>query len=300
MIPISYILLALIVFFMYGVTIWMSSIENFENEEGDTLEDPEEMYDDTYASVYDLLWHSNEKLQYEQVSMQDIALADWPKDSVHVLDMCCGTAPHACWFVNLGVDYKGVDISESMIKKARKTCPSAKFSKGDVTQVHLFPPKSMTHCLLMNFSIYQFANPKILSDNAYQWTQPDGYFIVHMVDPDKFDPILDLATPFAAFSLQKYALGRQTESNIYFDQFKYTSRLNKGVDEDDATFEEVFTYYDKENNNGKKFRENKHRWTMPSKERLINIIQSSGFRFVEAVHLLNCAKEYQYICYFKK
>jgi len=264
------------------------------------LEDPEEMYDDTYASVYDLLWHSNEKLQYEQVSMQDIALADWPKDSVHVLDMCCGTAPHACWFVNLGVDYKGVDISESMIKKARKTCPSAKFSKGDVTQVHLFPPKSMTHCLLMNFSIYQFANPKILSDNAYQWTQPDGYFIVHMVDPDKFDPILDLATPFAAFSLQKYALGRQTESNIYFDQFKYTSRLNKGVDEDDATFEEVFTYYDKENNNGKKFRENKHRWTMPSKERLINIIQSSGFRFVEAVHLLNCAKEYQYICYFKK
>jgi hypothetical protein len=55
MIPISYILLALIVVFMYGVSIWTSSIENFENENGDTFEDPEEMYDDKYAAIYDLL-----------------------------------------------------------------------------------------------------------------------------------------------------------------------------------------------------------------------------------------------------
>ncbi len=300
MVPTAYIFLAVLVFLMYGITIWMSSIENFENEDGDTFQDPEEMYDETYASIYNPLWHSNEKLQFERVSMQDISLADWPKAAVRVLDMACGTAPHACWFKNLGVDYIGVDISEAMLKKARKECAAAKFQKGDITQVSMFPQKSMSHCILMNFSVYQFENSKLMSDNAYQWLQPGGYFIVHLVDPDNFDPVLDLATPFAAFSLQKYSLDRKTDSNIYFDKFKYLGQFNKKKDDDQATFTETFTYYDKSENNGNKYRENIHRWTMPSKERMIDIFKTSGFRFVEAVPMLNVGKEYQYLCYFTK
>jgi ubiquinone/menaquinone biosynthesis C-methylase UbiE len=297
---IAYIFLAILILLLYSATLWMSSVENFENEDGVTFEDNTQMYDETYASVYNPLWHSNEKLKFEQVSMQDIALAEWPVATVRVLDMCCGTAPHACWFKNLGVDYIGVDTSKAMLAKARKDCATAKFQEGDVTQVHLFPQKSMTHCILLDFSIYQFENPKILSDNAYQWLQPGGFFVVHLVDPDKFDPILDLATPFAAFSLQKYSLERQTDSSIYFDKFKYLGRFKKNKDEDNAEFEETFTYYNKEDNGGKKYRQNKHRWMMPSKERMFDIIKSSGFRMVEAVPMLNAGKEYQYLCYFTK
>lgn len=298
--PIEYMIIAFLVFLLYSVTTWMTSIENFENEEGITYESPEEIYDDVYASIYNLLWHSNEKLKFEEVSMQDISLADWPKDSVKVLDMCSGTAPHACWFKNLGVEYVGVDISDTMLKQARKDCPGAKFKKGDISQVQLFPQKSLSHCLLFNFSVYQFENPKIISDNAYQWLQPGGYFIVHLVDPDNYDPLHDLATPFAAFSLQKYSLERQTDSAIYFDKFKYNGKLIKKRDEDSAEYNEIFTYYDKDNNDGKKYRENKHHWSMPSKERMIDIFKTSGFTFVEAVPMLNVGKEYQYICYFTK
>lgn len=297
---IAYIFLAVLILLLYSATLWMSSVENFENEDGVTYEDNTQMYDEVYASVYNPLWHSNEKLKFEQVSMQDIALAEWPVATVRVLDMCCGTAPHACWFKNLGVDYIGVDTSKAMLAKARKECATAKFQEGDVTQVHIFPQKSMTHCVLLDFSIYQFENPKILSDNAYQWLQPGGFFVVHLVDPDKFDPILDLATPFAAFSLQKYSLERQTDSSIYFDKFKYLGRFKKNKDEDNAEFEETFTYYNKEDNGGKKYRQNKHRWMMPSKERMFDIIKSSGFRMIEAVPMLNAGKEYQYLCYFTK
>ncbi len=293
-------IIVFLVFLLYSVTTWMSSIENFENEEGITYESPKEIYDSEYASIYDLLWHSNEKLKFEEVSIQDIALADWPKDSVKVLDMCSGTAPHACFFKNLGVDYVGVDISDAMIQQARKGCPGATFKNGDITQVQLFPQKSVSHCILMNFSIYQFDNPKVLSDNAYQWIEPGGYFVVHLVDPDNYDPLHDLATPFAAFSLQKYSLERQTDSNIYFDKFKYNGKLIKKRDEDTAEYNEIFTYYDKSENNGNKYRENKHHWVMPSKERMIDIIKTSGFSFVEAVPMLNVGKEYQYICYFTK
>ena len=293
-------IIAFLIFLLYSVTTWISSIEHFENEEGITYESPEEIYDDEYASIYNLLWHSNEKLMFEQVSMQDLALADWPKDSVKVVDLCSGTAPHACWFKNLGVDYVGVDLSDAMIQKARKECPGSTFKKGDISQVQLFPQKSVSHCLLLNFSIYQFDNPKVISDNAYQWIQPGGFFIVHLVDPDKYDPLHDLATPFAAFSLQKYSLDRQTDSNIYFDKFKYNGKLVKKKDEDTAVYDETFIYFDKADNDGKKYRENKHHWSMPSKERMIDIIKTSGFQFVEAVPMLNVGKEYQYICYFTK
>jgi len=297
---IAYIFLACLVFLMYGITLWMSGQEGFENEGSQTFEDAEEIYNDVYASIYDLLWNPQDMLKYEQVSMQDISLADWNTKNVHVLDMACGTGPHAQFFKQLGVDYTGVDLSESMLKKARENTPSGKFQKGDITQVHLFPQKSMTHCVLTGFSIYQFPNPKLISDNAYQWLQPGGYFVVHLVDPDKYDPIHNLSSPFAAFSLQKYAFERQTESSVFFDKFKYTGKLLKTKDEDEALYEETLSYYDKQDNGGTKYTVNKHRWNMPSKERLIDIFKTSGFRHVENVDLVRCSKEYQYLCYFTK
>jgi hypothetical protein len=296
----AYIFLALLIVLMYGLTTWYSSIEGFEDGKNVTYHDAAEIYDDEYASIYDFLWNSNEKMKYEEVSLQDVSLADWPTSAVRVLDMCCGTAPHACWFKNLGVDYIGVDISDAMIKKARDGCPAAKFQKGDVTNSHLFPQKSVSHAILLGFSVYMFENSKILSDNAYQWLQPGGWFVVHMVDPDKFDPLHEAASPFAAFSLQKYSIDRVVDSNVYFDKFKYLGRLNKKKDEDNASYDETFTYYDKDSNGGVKYRENKLQLTMPSKERLINIIQTSGFQHKETVDLVRCGKEYQYLVYFTK
>lgn len=296
---VEYLFLAGLVFLMYSITLWSSS-EGFENEGSTTYEDAEKMYDDTYASIYDLLWHTDEELTFEQVSMQDIMLADWPTKSVRVLDMACGTAPHAKWFKNLGVDYIGVDISDSMLTKARENAPNAKFQKGDITHTQLFPQKAVSHCALLSFSIYMFENPKIVSDNAYQWLQPGGYFVIHMVDPDKYDPLLNLASPFASFSLQKYSFERQTKSSVFFDKFKYIGDLQKKKGEDNAIFSETFTYYDKDDNNGNKYRENKHHWMMPSKERMIDIVKTSGFRHIESVNLVNSGREYQYLVYFTK
>jgi SAM-dependent methyltransferase len=296
---VAYIFLAVLIFIMYSLTIWYSSIEGFEDGKAEELHDSE-IYDEIYASIYDSLWNSNERIKYEEVSMQDISLADREIAAVRVLDMCCGTATHAQFFRDLGVQYVGVDTSDAMLAKARERCPSAKFNKGNVTLPQLFSPKSYSHCLLLGFSIYMFQNPRIISDNAYQWLEPGGYFIVHLVDPDKFDPLHDLSSPFAAFSLQKYNIDRQTESVVYFDKFKYTGKLVKKKDEDDASYDEVLSYYDPADNDGIKYRENKLSLNMPSKERMIDIFKTSGFTHVENVDLVRAGKEYQYLCYFKK
>jgi ubiquinone/menaquinone biosynthesis C-methylase UbiE len=294
----AYIFLAALVFLMYGLTLWSSSQEGFENEGSVTYEDPEEIYDDIYASIYDLLWNPQDMLKYEQVSMQDISLADWNTKNVHVLDMACGTAPHSGWFKELNVDYTGVDISDSMLKKARENTPNATFQKGDITQVHLYPQKSMTHCVLTGFSIYQFKNPKLLFNNINSWMKPGGILVVHLVHPEKFDPILDAASPFAGFSLQKYSKERITDSEIKFDKFSYKSKFVKDPQEKEATFEEIIEY--KEPKNGKKYREHKQRLFMPSLEEMLDIIRSAGFTKHEMVDMVSAGFEYQYLVFFTK
>jgi hypothetical protein len=39
---------------------------------------------------------------------------------------------------------------------------------------------------------------------------------------------------------------------------------------------------------------------MPSKERMIDIFKTSGFKHVETVDLVRAGKEYQYLVYFSK
>ena len=119
---IEYLFLAILVLVMYAVSTWASGRENFESGESITLEEPEKIYDAEYAGIYNALWNSSKELMdFVNVSFQDIMLADKQTNSVNVLDMCCGTAPHACFFKNLGVEYTGVDISSDMLAKAYPT-----------------------------------------------------------------------------------------------------------------------------------------------------------------------------------
>jgi hypothetical protein len=124
---------------------------------------------------------------------------------------------------------------------------------------------------------------------------------VYLVEPDKYDPLLNLASPFTAFSLQKYSLERQTKSEIYFDRFKYSGELKKKKNEDDAKFTEILTYFDpSQSPSHVKYREQIHHWTMPSLDRMVDIIKSSGFRLKEKIDLVSSGKEYQYLVYFTK
>lgn len=279
----------------YSVCLWAAGQAREDFEDGQMTEP----YDSFYAGIYKSLWHSHD-LDFERVSIQDIALAEQHTDSVKMLDIACGISPHACWFKQLGVEFTGADNSKDMLSQAEKECPTAKFKLVDVLKASVFPPKTFTTCLVLGFSIYEFQNPKVIFDNASAWLKPDGMLVVHMVDPDKYDPILHLASPFAAFSLQKYSSERQTKSEIYFSSFKYTGDLQKKPDHDDAQFVERFTFFNPEDNGGKKYREQTHEWNMPSVERLIELAKTSGLTFKEKVSLTPASKEYQYLVYFQK
>lgn len=295
----EYVLLMFIIVTMYSISLWDRGREGFETGETITKEG-NDIYDSVYADIYMPLWHSSKEVnEFEQVTIQEFMLADKAKDSLKILDMCCGVAQHACFFKNLDVQYIGVDLSSAMLKKARDTCPGQLFQKGDIKDASLFVPKAFSGAVLLGFSIYEFQNPKTISDNAFMWIQPGGEFMIHMVEPDKYDPLLDLSSPFAAFSLQKYSYERQTKSQIYFNEFKYSGEFKKNMNEDDALFEETLTYYNP-SKDSPKYREQTHKLNMPSMERLIDIVKSSGFRLKEKIHLVSVGKEYQYLVLFTK
>lgn len=281
---------------MWAITVVFpkKAREGFE-EGGDTFEDPSDIYDDFYARIYDKLFSTPERVSFEKASFKEIAFNTFSKPETKILDVCCGTSPHAKWIAEDGYEIVGADNSEAMLKRARLQCPSGKFYKTDVTNGNAFPPKSFSHAMLLYFSIYQFRNQRMVVDNIYQWLKPGGYFIVHLVDPDKFDPILSAASPFPAFSLQKYSKERVTDSEVFFNEFKYRAKFIKGHD-DDATFEETFTF----NDESRPPRENKHRLIMPTLNAMIDNIRASGFTYKESVDMTSIGYEYQYLVYFTK
>jgi SAM-dependent methyltransferase len=285
---IEYLILISILIIMYYVSLWDRGREGFSGKT-ETITD---FYDSVYAEVYNALWHSSKTVnEFEQVTIQEALLAGKQKGSLKILDIACGTGFHACLFKKLGVDYTGLDSSEAMLSQARKACPNQKFQKGDATVATTYGQKSFSGALLLGFAIYEL-NPKIVLDNAFAWIEPGGSMLVHVVDPDKFDPLLDLASPFAAFSLQKYSYERQTKSEIYFDEFKYTGEFRKKMNEEEATFSEMFTFF---NPGDVKYREQVHKWNMPSLESMIEIMKSAGFRVSEKIDLVSVGKEYQYL-----
>jgi ubiquinone/menaquinone biosynthesis C-methylase UbiE len=271
--------------------------ELFENGDGQptVVYEDDEVYDDFYASIYDTLFSTPERISFEKASLRELAFSDRPVAEVKILDACCGTAPHASWICEEGLDYVGLDTSESMLARARKRSASARFYKGSATDLNAFPQKTFTHAMMLYFSVYQFRNPKLLFDTLYQWIKPGGMLIVHLVDPHKFDPILDAASPFPAFSLQKYSTDRVIDSDLVFDSFRYKSRFIKDEEEDVATFEEII-----QKNGDDEIRENKHKLYMPPVPAMLDMIRAAGFSRLEMVDMTPSGYEYQWLVYFTK
>ena len=69
--------------------------------------------------------------------------------------------------------------------------------------------KTQLHAYIL---IYYIEDKKRFIDNCYNWLKPGGYFVVHLVNRDKFDPIVNSADPLhivSAQSMQKiYVLNK--------------------------------------------------------------------------------------------
>jgi SAM-dependent methyltransferase len=212
-----------------------------------------------------------------------------------ILDIGCGTGHHVAELSGRSIDIIGIDISPSMIKKAKKNYPNYKFDVQDATNSQIYAPETFTHIICMYFTIYYIENKAQFFENCYNWLMPGGYLIVHLVDRVNFDPILPPGNPLLYVSPQKYAKQRITNTKVKFTDFAYNANFDLDQQNNIAKFTEKF-----KNDKDGKVRKQEHIMYMPDLNEIVNEAQGSGFVLEGKVDLLHCQYEYQYLYIFTK
>ena len=251
-----------------------------------------EIYDDFYADIYDYLVFNNLKDDYE---VGEIINKTTPSDKSKILDVGCGTGHHVAALGAKGLDVLGIDISPSMIAKAKENFPEYKFEVGDALDGMQFNPDTFTHILCMYFTVYYMKDRQTFFNNCYKWLMPGGYFIIHLVDRHNFDPILPPGNPLLYVSPQRYAKQRITSTKVKFTDFSYSANFELDDKNDKAKFVEKI-----KNDDDGKVRKHEHIMYMPDEQVIVDEIISCGFFMEAKADLLQCQYEYQYLYTFVK
>ena len=246
-----------------------------------------------YAAVHDQLFNQKVNNAYEvgtiinkypDISNQTIAL-----------DVGAGTGAYMNAFIQHGItNITGIESSADMIAQAKKAFPSLNLNivKGDPTVVSSFKPESFTLVSMLNFEVYYIPNTEQLFSNIYAWLKPGGYFVLHLVDPRKFNAASmlggDNAVPTPTPASNK------AQSGAKFNDFEYKSDVQI-FPNDVVQYMEVFT----DDKTGK-VRKNVRNFKMPSPQTFIELAAGVGFNMLGQINLVKAQKEYQYLYLFYK
>jgi len=266
--------------------------EGFEQNDKFLFKSGQDIYDDFYADIYDYLVFNNIKDEYEVGEIMNKTSAS---SQSKILDIGCGTGHHVAELSGRSIDVIGIDISQSMIKKAKANYPDYQFQVKDATKSQNFEPDTFTHILCMYFTIYYIQDKAVFFENCYNWLMPGGYLIVHLVDRKNFDPILPPGNPLLYVSPQKYAKDRITTTKVKFTDFAYNANFELDEKNNIAKFTEKF-----KNDKDGKVRKQEHIMYMPDLNEIVSEAQGVGFMLEGKVDLLQCQYEYQYLYIFTK
>jgi SAM-dependent methyltransferase len=279
------LLILLIVFFKY---IEPAKKEGFEQQDKFLFKSDGEIYDNFYAGIYDYLVYNQMKDEYE---VGEIINKTTPSEESIILDVGSGTGHHVAELQKRDLkQVMGIDISPSMVEKAKENYPGLDFVQGDVLNADQFQPSSFTHILCLYFTIYYFKDKTVFFKNCMNWLMRGGYLIIHLVNRETFDPILPPGNPLLFVSPQKYAKKRITSTNVKFDTFSYSSNFELDQKKNIAKFVEKF----KDDDTGKTRRQ-EHVLYMESQEDILRQAQDAGFIIQGKIDLLHCSYENQYL-----
>jgi len=250
------------------------------------------LYDKFYVKIYDQIVNGEVRMRSEVIFTLGWIKKIRPEtNTLQVLDIGCGTGGHVNEFVTEGCgSVQGIDKSSAMIERAKTLYPDNSYMVGDVETPTTFSAGQFNLVSLYYFTIYYMPQKEQILKNIFTWMQPGGGLVVHLVNRDKFDPILESASPFIAFSVQKYSKERLTKSTVAFDKFDYTAHFTN--EEHNAQFEETFKFKDG------RTRKNIHSLHMLSMERMVSEIEAAGFIYKEFIDLTPIGYEYQYLFCF--
>ena len=245
-----------------------------------------------YAAVYDQLFNQKVNNAYEVGAIIN-KYPDISNQTV-ALDVGAGTGAYMNAFIQNGItDITGIESSPDMVAQAKKTYSNLKLNivQGDPTVVSSFKPDSFTLVSIMNFEVYYNPNPEQLFSNIYTWLKPGGYFVLHLVDPRRFNTASLLGLPSSQASSDSRS---KAQHAVKFNDFEYKSDVQI-FPNDMVQYMEVFT----DDKTGK-VRKNVRNFKMPSPQTFIEMATNVGFNMLGQIDLVKAQKEYQYFYLFYK
>jgi len=261
----------------------------------------DEIYDDTYASIYDNLVFNRLKNNYEVNKIIDITA---PKEKSKILDIGCGTGHHVHLFDKNNLIAYGIDSSPSMIKITKERYPTLKlnYKVNNALNPMIYEEHTFAYITCLYFTIYYIKDKNALFNNCFKWLLPGGLLILHLVDMNKFDPILPIANE--GKGKEDGTSARKTSSTYDSDNIKYqadmifddsikpnTTILNNA----NVTFKEKIKF--------KKFnkvRINEHKLYMNTQKSILSIAKNNGF-ILQAIEELNRIDyNYNYLYFLSK
>ena len=273
------------------ITKTKSNIEGFTQSRDFILKTNDNLYDDFYCQIYDEILYDKTKNDFE---LREITRL-YKDEMKSVLDVGSGTGRHVKSFSNMKIKAKGIDKSESMVKYSKQQYPGLDIQKADVMNNIIFSPSSFTHITCFYFTIYYIEDKGTFFSNCYNWLAPGGKLIIHMVNRDMFDPMLNLSVPVKIVSPQKHAKERLTKSVVKFNDFQYKSNFLLDKENNKATFNETM----KDDATGN-VRKNVHTLYMDTQKNILSLAKSVGFILEGKFDMIKCQYDYQYLYILKK
>ena len=243
-----------------------------------------DIYDEFYVSIYDTLMYDEVKNTYE---VQEIINLKTPNNVKRLLDIGSGTGHHVNLLSNNNSNQViGIDISPSMINKAKLNYPEMKFKQGNALDNMLFQDNEFTHITCLNMTIYSIKDKEQFFENCFKWLSPGGVLVINLVDIRNFNPILPSADVVALMSSQINNNSRVTESNIEFKDFTYKSNFelkeenysSKKLNKANGFFTEKIVFNNNNSNNINEYvRINEHQYYMNTQKAILSIAKDVGF-----------------------
>lgn len=271
--------------------------EGFEQQDKFVLKRNIDSYDPFYIQVYDQLYQTNRRIPHEIKAFES---TQPDKINSVILDIGCGTGCLVEQLQNQGYERVfGIDKSKDMVKVAREKYPSAKTKLGDVMNPMEFEYGTFSHLLCTNMTVYSFADKHQFFKNCASWLLPHGYLVVHLVDPDKFDPITPAGKPAMFASPQTYAgKERITQTLIDFDKFTYKSAYDFGQCKDKGIVVHTETFTDA---SSRHVRQNEHELFMTDVATTLKYAAVCGFSPIAQFTLTDFTRDpHQYLFVLEK
>tara|TARA_Y100000768_G_scaffold307929_6_gene242118 strand:- start:16814 stop:17767 length:954 start_codon:yes stop_codon:yes gene_type:complete len=270
-------------------------VEGFEQEEKFILKTNEDIYDKFYCNLYKVIMHDEYRVMFELSKV--IRISNMNKKS-NVLDIGSGIGYHL-QFLKIGeIPAIGIEQSKAMIKKCNEINPDVDVKYANAMDSMIFETNEFTHITCLFYTFYYMPDQEAFLRNCNKWLRHNGTLAIHVVDPDKFHPIIEKAELFGGMTQELLKPGVRLKTSIVkFKGFDYEARY---IDQDRENtgmieFEELFT-----NKTTKHIRKNVHKMTMLTIPEYERMFKNCGYKVQEVVDLGNARYHYQYVYILKK